>query len=383
VNVASLHEVLGGFPSGVAVITGIYDGRPVGALAGAFALVAQEPPLATFVLDRSAKAMTERGRGASFCVNVVASDQEWLCRHLGGVKDDPMKGIGWRATPGGTPIIDGVVSWIECRQDQVIDTGDHLLVVAEVTDLEMNRDALPLLAFHSGYGEFRPSTLVVANGQAHLDAVRLANVARPEMQYLATTIGAECTLQVMVGTDVVFVACANGAVNTGRGRLGIRVPGVAPFGALFVDSRHGPTEDQWLAAIPADEAERRFEAREQLERTRQRGYSISIFGEQDRSELDAMVRVYSDPQRTPEQETFFYRLAANTSVIHDPADEEIHPDASLVYLAVPVRDLDGQVVAVLRLGELPPSPTRDEVDTWLDMLQEASSQVEMRMTQTL
>jgi 3-hydroxy-9,10-secoandrosta-1,3,5(10)-triene-9,17-dione monooxygenase reductase component len=51
--------------------------------------------------------------------------------------------------PSGTPILAGVLTWLDCAVKRVYDGGDHHIVVGRVTTLGDQRDERPLL-FHRG-----------------------------------------------------------------------------------------------------------------------------------------------------------------------------------------------------------------------------------------
>ncbi len=59
--------------------------------------------------------------------------------------------IGWRPTESGSPLIEGVLAWIDCELDAVHDGGDHVIVVGAVRGLEINHEGDPLVFFRGGY----------------------------------------------------------------------------------------------------------------------------------------------------------------------------------------------------------------------------------------
>lgn len=61
----------------------------------------------------------------------------------------------------GNPVLDGIVAWVDCTVEQVVEIGDHLLVVGRVRDLRVESMKTPLLFFRSGYGDYLSSTTVL------------------------------------------------------------------------------------------------------------------------------------------------------------------------------------------------------------------------------
>ncbi len=151
---AQYRQVLGHFPTGVTVITAAPDGVPVGLAVGSFASVSLEPPLVGFFPDRSSSSWPKIQTAGAFCVNILAEDQEDVCRRFAMKGDDKFAGLGWKPAGSGSPLIDGVLAWIDCDIDQVIDAGDHFCVLGRVRDLGVGHDGGPLVFFRGGYGRF-------------------------------------------------------------------------------------------------------------------------------------------------------------------------------------------------------------------------------------
>ena len=61
---------------------------------------------------------------------------------------------GWRPSSSGSPIIDGVLSWIDCDLEKVVEAGDHWFVMGRVRELEVETDHGPMLFFRGKLGGF-------------------------------------------------------------------------------------------------------------------------------------------------------------------------------------------------------------------------------------
>ncbi|MGH9273166.1 MAG: flavin reductase family protein [Acidimicrobiales bacterium] len=155
IDSAKYRQVLGHFPTGVTVITAANDGVPVGMAIGSFASVSLDPPLVAFFAGNSSTSWPKIKAAGAFCVNILAEDQEGVCRRFSSKDDDKFAGLGWRPTSSGTPLLDGVLAWIDCDIDAVIDAGDHVCVMGRVRELEVAHDGAPLLFFRGGYGRFQ------------------------------------------------------------------------------------------------------------------------------------------------------------------------------------------------------------------------------------
>jgi 3-hydroxy-9,10-secoandrosta-1,3,5(10)-triene-9,17-dione monooxygenase reductase component len=151
---AKYRQVLGHFPTGVTVITAIADGTPVGMAIGSFASLSLEPPSILFCAGKQSSSWPKVQSSGSFCVNILADDQEDVCRVFASKAPDKFAEIGWKRSGNGSPILDGVLAYIDCTIGDVVESGDHFIVIGEVTDLEVRHEGGPLLFFRGGYGRF-------------------------------------------------------------------------------------------------------------------------------------------------------------------------------------------------------------------------------------
>jgi len=152
---ATFRRVLGHYPTGVCVVTAVEaDGTPTGMVVGSFTSVSLDPPLVAFFPDRKSSSWPRIEKVGKFCVNVLAADQEALCRQFSARGGDKFAGISHRRSANGSPILDGVVAWIDCNLDVVHEAGDHFIVLGRVIALEVEAPSAPLLFFQGSYGAF-------------------------------------------------------------------------------------------------------------------------------------------------------------------------------------------------------------------------------------
>jgi flavin reductase (DIM6/NTAB) family NADH-FMN oxidoreductase RutF len=148
------RQVLGHFPTGVTVVTASSDAGPVGLAVGSFASVSLDPPLVAFFPDRGSSSWPKIQAAGVFCVNILAEDQEGVCRRFAAKGDDKFAGLGWTQAGSGSPLLDGVLAWIDCDIDSITEAGDHFCVMGRVRDLAVVHDGAPLVFFRGGYGRF-------------------------------------------------------------------------------------------------------------------------------------------------------------------------------------------------------------------------------------
>lgn len=150
------RKVLGGYPTGVSVITSSDADGNYGMVVGTFTSISLAPPLVGFFPDKSSTSWPRIARTGRFCVNVLGADQLAACRRFAGKHEDKFEGQSHSPSPGGLPILDGVIAWIECDISQITEIGDHLLVVGTVNALDCRENSKPLLFFGGSYHALQP-----------------------------------------------------------------------------------------------------------------------------------------------------------------------------------------------------------------------------------
>ena len=152
---AKYRQVLGHFPTGVTVITAIVEGTPVGMAIGSFASLSLDPPQVLFCAGKTSSSWPKVRSAGSFCVNLLADDQEDVSRVFASKAEDKFSEIGWRRSGNGSPLLAGVLGYIDCTIENVVESGDHDIVIGAVTDLDVLHEGGPLLFFRGGYGRFQ------------------------------------------------------------------------------------------------------------------------------------------------------------------------------------------------------------------------------------
>ena len=150
---ARFRDALGRFATGVTVVTALTDAGPLGFTCQAFTSLSLDPPMVALAPAKRSTSWPLIAAAGSFCVNVLAADQEWLCRRFarpGGARADKFAGVAWQPAPAGAPIVEGVLAWVACSLVDVHDAGDHELVTGRVLDLGIGEGA-PLLFYRGRF----------------------------------------------------------------------------------------------------------------------------------------------------------------------------------------------------------------------------------------
>lgn len=271
------RQTLGHYPTGVAVVTARKaDGTPTGMTVGSFTSVSLDPPLIAFLPAKTSKSWAAlRECGDTFGINVLAADQEVVCRRIASSGDEKFKDVAWHESPLGLPILDGCVAYMECTVSEVRDAGDHDLVLGEVIRMGVQRPTESLLFFRGGYGSFRPRSLAVGSPQL-FDQLRFVDVARPIIERLASDTGHEVTALVLHDGDLITTAAANDGSHMSRLRVGRQTPFLPPVGAVHAAYSSDTVRSYWLSQLPKDAEQEAQRAERMLDTIRERGYGYTV-----------------------------------------------------------------------------------------------------------
>jgi len=154
VDPMQFRDTMGRFATGVTVVTLSHEGTLRGMTANAFSSVSLDPALLLVCIDEHASMYPFFQTATAFAVNILGGDQEDVSRSFAarGEKTEVMGGYAHHLGPLGSPILDGVLAWAECRIERRYEGGDHLIVVGRVVDLAVERpEAKPLIFFGGSY----------------------------------------------------------------------------------------------------------------------------------------------------------------------------------------------------------------------------------------
>ncbi len=153
-NAEDFKAALSRWATGVAVVTTIDgSGAGVGLTVTSFSSLSLDPPLVLFCLGRESGSYAAFQQAPGFAVHLMAAEQQGLCGRFAGPAEDRFAGLACRTGRWGVPVLEGCLVVLECRLQERIPGGDHVIVVGEVLEVsaEPAADNDPLLYFRGGY----------------------------------------------------------------------------------------------------------------------------------------------------------------------------------------------------------------------------------------
>ncbi|MGY1602480.1 flavin reductase family protein [Geodermatophilus sp. SYSU D00815] len=128
---AAFREVMAGVCTPVSVVTVLRHGRPHGTTVSAFASLSMAPPMLLVALDRGSELLARLAVGRPFGVNVLGAGQADLAAAFARKGPDRFAGARW-VTDTGAPRLTGSPGWLACTVAQLVDGGDHVVVLGDV-----------------------------------------------------------------------------------------------------------------------------------------------------------------------------------------------------------------------------------------------------------
>jgi flavin reductase (DIM6/NTAB) family NADH-FMN oxidoreductase RutF len=153
----TLRRAFSCFATGVTVVTTRNRaGGPIGLTMNSFTSVSLDPPLILFSLGKKSEQFEDFMAAGVFAVNVLCEEQVGLSGRFSTPGDKSFGDIPFDLWETGAPILPGALAAFDCRIDQRIDAGDHILFICRVVRTEVVSEAAPLLFHRSGYVKLEP-----------------------------------------------------------------------------------------------------------------------------------------------------------------------------------------------------------------------------------
>ena len=152
------RRCLGNFATGVTVITAkSADGTQVGVTANSFNSVSLDPPLILWSIIKTSSSYAVFENSDHFAVNILAADQIDLSNNFAKPSDNKFANVETQSGVGGAPLLQNTAANFQCEKYQVVDGGDHWIMIGKVVAFE-NLGRAPLLYVQGSYAGAIPFT---------------------------------------------------------------------------------------------------------------------------------------------------------------------------------------------------------------------------------
>lgn len=156
IDTRAFRATMGRFCTGVVVATACLQDRPLGFAAQSFVSLSLDPPLVALCPAKTSTSWPGMRESGAFCINVLASDQQPLCGIFARSGGDKFTGLDWQPGVTGSPVLGGIVAYVDCDLEAEHEAGDHTIAIGRVRDMAVRGEGPPLLFYEGDYGRFEP-----------------------------------------------------------------------------------------------------------------------------------------------------------------------------------------------------------------------------------
>ena len=143
---SAYRQALGTFGTGVTVVTARWQDHDWGMTCNSFSSVSLEPRLVLWSIRREANSYEAFTRSGGFTVNVLSQAQEPLARQFAtGSLEQRFAGVSLDKLASQRVRLSGAAAWFDCELHQLIDAGDHTIVLGRV--IRFDSHDTPALSF--------------------------------------------------------------------------------------------------------------------------------------------------------------------------------------------------------------------------------------------
>lgn len=133
----AMARAIGKIATGVYVVTFDINGKPDGMLASWIGQAAFEPPMVTLAIKKGRPLLEKINIGKPFIINVLSKKNMDAYKNFAKPYTpelDRFEGIERAEGDHVAPVFAQAVAYMSCVVDQMVVTGDHILVVSEVRE---------------------------------------------------------------------------------------------------------------------------------------------------------------------------------------------------------------------------------------------------------
>ncbi|RFU38634.1 flavin reductase [Actinomadura logoneensis] len=154
------RAMMGGFPSGVAVVTAIEpDGSARGMTCSSLCSVALDPPTLLVCLRAASPTLAAVLLRGVFAVNLLHEDARSTAELFASGDPERFHRVAWRAEgdAAGPHLLDDAHTVADCTIRMPLPVGDHTVVFGEVYRVTRRSERAPLLYGRRRYGAWPPA----------------------------------------------------------------------------------------------------------------------------------------------------------------------------------------------------------------------------------
>ena len=148
-----LRDAFGCFATGVTIVTTRYEDEDIGITCSSFNAVSLDPAMALWNIQKNAASLEAFHKSGGYTISVLNANQgETAMRFTRGEQSERFEGLADKRAPSGRVIIPNSVAWFDCELHQIIEAGDHDILLANIRDYDFAQHGAGLIFERSQFG---------------------------------------------------------------------------------------------------------------------------------------------------------------------------------------------------------------------------------------
>jgi len=124
------------FATGVTIVTTAHNDAIHGFTVNAFASVTADPPTVLVCVNKNARAHPLISESGGFCVNILGIEQQAIAETFTTAEPQSrFNGLAHRRGPTGSPVLDGVLAYVDCKVEEEMTAGTHTIFIGRVVEV--------------------------------------------------------------------------------------------------------------------------------------------------------------------------------------------------------------------------------------------------------
>lgn len=162
-DIRAYRDALGCYPTGVAVVTAMGEGpraanaapsdeaSHIGITVNSFTSISLDPPLVLWAIDRRSRRHGPFVTAQGFTVSILSAEHQSVSARLAGPGEHSLDGLPLLVTELGPPALADSLAVFECAREQVVEGGDHTVLIGRVLRFHRPQQGAPLVYFQGRY----------------------------------------------------------------------------------------------------------------------------------------------------------------------------------------------------------------------------------------
>ncbi|WP_328345991.1 flavin reductase family protein [Micromonospora sp. NBC_00421] len=151
---AEFRQVCGHFPTGVTAVTAVTADGVVAALTvNSFTSVSLEPAKVLFCVTSFSSSFPVLLASDRIAIHILSQDQQDVARRFatsGLSGAERLAGVSWVPGTDGVPLLPDTPAILTGRRDEVVTSGDHVIILLDVDQVHLKPTDVPALSFYRG-----------------------------------------------------------------------------------------------------------------------------------------------------------------------------------------------------------------------------------------